>query len=129
MTTVKTHGRQWLLVAEQPIDFTDLAVAPSALELDLPVNAVVIRAGVFVDTAFDTGSAMAVGITGTTSLYVAAADLVTLGYVAFTTGLGLKAGGETVIMTPDTEALASAAGTARLIYEYVIVARANEVQP
>ncbi len=127
--TVKTHGRQWPLVAEQPFDFTDLTVAPSALELDLPVGAVVIRAGVFIETAFDAGSAIAVGITGTTDLYVAAADLAVVGFVNFTTGLGIKALGETVIITPDTEALASAAGVARFIFEYVIDGRANEVQP
>lgn len=126
---ITTHGRQWALVLEQEFDFTDMAVAPSALQPRLPINAVVLRAGIYVETAFATGAAVAVGKSGSTSLYVSAADLATVGYVSFTTGLGIKASGETILFTPDAETLASTVGKARLVVEYIIVGRATEVQP
>lgn len=129
MTTAINHGRQWLLVAEQQFDFSDLDVAPSALTITLPRGAAVVRAGIFVETVFGAGAAMAVGITGTTDLYVSALDLHAVAYTAFSTGLAVKTSGETIILTPDTEAIAATAGTGRLVIEYIIEERANEVQP
>ena len=81
-----------------------------------------------VETAFNgTTPTLAVGRAGATTQYVAAASLAAVGVVAFTGGFGIKASGETVIMTPSQ--LLSTAGKGRLVLEYIIAGRSKEIQP
>lgn len=131
MSNLTTHGRQYGLVLEQPFDFTDFngVTTVAAIKPKLPVNAIVLRGGVLVTEAFGTGAAADVGKNGAANQYLNDVDLNTLGYTAFTGGVGLKASGETIEITPDTEAKAATAGKGYLIVEYVIAGRANEVQP
>jgi hypothetical protein len=131
MSNLTNRGRQWPLVLEQVIDYTDFngVTTTSDVQPELPQGAVVLSGGIFVETAFGAGAAADVGVSGTGALYLNDVDLNSLGYTAIaTTGLGLKASGETILFTPDTEAKAATAGKARLILTYVIAGRSNEVQ-
>jgi hypothetical protein len=130
MSNVINNGRQWPAVAVQDFDFSDLDVAPSAISLKLPVNAIVLRGGVIVEAAFGVGAALAVGVAGVTTKYASAVDLNTTAFVPFTTGLNtVLASGETVILTPDAEAIAATVGRGKVILEYIISGRATENQP
>lgn len=131
MSNATTHGRQWPLVLEQVFDFTDVAgvTTTSAVQPKLPQGAVVTGGGIFVETAFGTGAAADIGTSGSAALYFSGVDLNTLGYTAIAAGgLGLKASGETIVITPDTETKAATAGKARLVINYIIAGRATEVQ-
>lgn len=128
MTNPVNRGRQEVLALEQEFDFTDLTVATSLVTAKLPVNAIVLRGAVHVETAFNgTTPTLAVGKVGATTQYVAAASLATVGVVALTAGFGIKATGEKVILTPSQTA--STAGKGRLVIEYLIAGRAGENQP
>ena len=128
MSNFTNSGRQYALTLEQPFDFEDLKTGK--IKPKLPQGAIVLRGGVLVETPFGTGTATAVGNATTAGKYAAAVDLSAAAYVAFSTGLNtLLSSGETVILTPDTEALAATAGKGRLILEYIQVNRAHEAQP
>lgn len=131
MSNAINRGRQWPLVAVQEFDHTDMDVAPSAVTITLPANAVPTRMGVSLDTVFGATTTMAVGITGTTDLYDADVDLNVLGYQAVSTDTGMvaKPSGETIIFTPNANAISASAGSGRFIVEYFLPDRANEVQP
>ena len=131
MSNVVNNGRQWPLVLEQVIDFTDFngVAVNSAVQPKLPQGAIVLRGGVFVETAFGLGAACDIGNAGNGAAYLNDLDLNVVGFTAFTGGLGLKSSGETILIAPDAEAKAATAGKARLIVEYILTGRATENQP
>lgn len=134
MATPRNDGRQWPLYAVQAYsavaadgDFVDATA--SAITIKLPPGAIVIGGGVLrtvVSNAAGT-AVLDVGVTGTIDALLADANLKTLGFTAFSTGLGYVSDGRDVILTPAANTGATT-GAGYVIVAYILPARANEVQ-
>lgn len=124
---------QWVLALEQPFDFQDAAAGGTHLKPKLPMGAIVRRINVIVDTAFNGGAAssLSVGIAGSTTKYANAVDLdAATGTIAAATPSGIPlAEEETLVFTFSANAIASTAGKGRLVIEYLVAGRGNEVYP
>ena len=135
MANLKNSGRQYLLAAEQVFDTTDIAAATAGvLQLipALPSNAVLIRGGVLIETAFNAGTAstLNVGLVGGSA--TAFGTALNLKQAAGTfiplTGVPYKdlSGADITLAVTETGG-ASTAGSARVVFEYIVIGRANEV--
>lgn len=131
MSNVINTGRQNPLVLDQSFDHQDFDVAPSGVKLKLPVNALILRASTIVDVAFGASATLAIGPSGSTTKYGSAVDLNTVGATSFTAAQlnKLLSSGETILLTPNANAISASAGSGRIIVEYIIVGRSQEVQP
>jgi hypothetical protein len=122
---------QYPLVLEQPFNYEDFAVSPVALAPKLPVGAMVLSTKIVVETVFNGGAAstLSVGIEGATTKYANAADLdAATGVVAGATATGIPLSSEeTLLLTPSANAIASTAGKGRVVIEYIVAGRGNEV--
>lgn len=129
-------GRQYPLVAEVAFGFenvTDTGVAVPAVKL--PIGAQVIGGSVVIDTAFNFvlgtgGSAVLdVGDSAVDTRYANDVNLVAAGRTALVP-TGFVANGEDIAIKPvlTTITTAATAGKGRLVVEYVMANRANEVQ-
>lgn len=130
---VKSPGRQYPLTAVVELLFSDLLTGVATEVIDLPVNAVVIGAGAFVQTADNGGTScvLDVGDTDTGDLYVTDLDAKTVNESeqADVTEVGkLYAAGGAITATRTEGGTASTAGKVRVWATYVILDRANEVQ-
>lgn len=125
------RGRQNRLVAEQAFTFENLAdTGVGVVAVKLPVGAVVIGGGVVVDTAFNTATSavLDVGDATTANRYKDDVDLKTAGYTALVP-TGYVSDGSDIVVTPALVGTAATAGAGRLVVEYYIQGRAQEVQP
>lgn len=134
MATNNTNRmHQYSLWLEQPFNFEDFASAAAIANLapKLPVGAMVLQTKIVVETVFNGGAAssLSVGITGTTTKYANAVDLdAATGIVAGATATGIPlAAEETLVFTPSANAIASTAGKGRVLIEYIVAGRGNEV--
>lgn len=131
MSNTTNKGHQWPLYLEQAFDFQDLAASPVALGPKLPVNAVVLSTKVIVETVFNGGAAstLSVGISGSTTKYANAVDLdAATGVLAGATPSGAPlTSEETLLFTASANAAASTAGKGRVLIEYIVVGRMNEI--
>lgn len=129
MSNVTNKGHQGTLYLEQAFDFQDFANSPVKLGPRLPVNAIVLSTKVITETVFNgTTPTLSVGITGTTAKYASAASLGTVALVAGATVTGTPLSAEeTLLLTPNAGAIASTAGKGRVLVEYIVVGRMNEI--
>ena len=133
MTNRTNRGRQEILALEQVFDFSDLnlvaagvAIAPAP---KLPVGAIVVMTQLHIETAFNgTTPTISVGRVGALTQYFNATSGAA-GVTNGSTGLGIKASGETLQISGNAGAVASTAGKGRLVIEYMIEGKADEVQP
>lgn len=133
MAVTKNPGRQYPLYAEKEILFSDLTAAVAAEVIDLPVNAVVVAGGAFVDTADAASTTLVydVGDTDTGDLYVTDLDGKTANESEQfdVTELGKKyPNGGAITVTRAHTGSAPTAGKLRVWAAYLILDRANEVQ-
>lgn len=130
MSNLLNTGRQTRLIAEQAIDFQDLAsgAAAAKVAMGMPIGAIVLGGGVIVETPWNSGTTatIAVGETGTPGKFATGLDLKTAGYKPLT-GLGVASAGPAIFTLTEAGAAATA-GKGRVIVEYMIIGRANEVQ-
>jgi hypothetical protein len=85
----------------------------------------------FVETLFN-GSTPTVSLGtdgGSATAYLGATSVGATGATALVLNTGLKATGDKITITPNAGATASTAGKARLVIEYIVAGRAEEVQP
>jgi hypothetical protein len=134
MANITNRSHQWQLALEQPFDFSDFATAATIANIapKLPMGAMVLSARMVIETVFNgTTPTLGVGITGTTGKYIATAAVLTAtGLVAGATVTGIPlASEETLVLTPNAGAIASTAGKGRVVIEYVVAGRGNEVYP
>lgn len=132
MSNLKNNARQYLLVAMQDFDFQDsLNGSATSLELALPTNSIVVGGGVLVETPWNsaTSAALAVGVNGGSGL-VAAANLKAAGYTPFVVGAAFLANynGGNARMTLTEVGAAATQGKGKLVVQYIIVDRVNEIQ-
>lgn len=128
MANLSTHARQWLLLAEQVFDFSDLTATPSPVVLNLPQGAIFLRGFLQVETVFNgTTPTVSIGGNAGAAVYLAATSIGALGSTSITLSQGIKPAGDKIIITPNAGAIASTAGQARLIIEYIIAGRSTEV--
>lgn len=131
--TIKSPARQYPLTDVRELLFSDLPTGVATEVIDLPVNAVVLDAGAFVDTADNSGTScvLDVGDTDTGDLYVTDLDLKTVNEseTIDVTERGKKyASGGAITATRVAVGTAATAGKTRIWVTYVILERANEVQ-
>lgn len=127
---LKNNYRQYPLVAEQLVEVADILTAGvSGLTVDLPPGAILTGGGLLVVSESNaTGAAtLSVGTTGGAAAGILAATTIKAkGYTPFTgTGAYFPSGGS-INMTSALPA-GMTAGVLRLIVEYIIVDRGNEV--
>jgi hypothetical protein len=132
---VTSRMHQYSLFLDQPFNFEDFADADAIANLapKLPVGAMVLQTRVIVETVFNGGAAstLSVGIAGSTAKYASAVDLdAATGIVAGATATGIPlTAEETLVLTPSANAIASTAGKGRVVIEYIVAGRGNEVYP
>ena len=128
----RAHGRQFPLVAHQDFDLSELTSGSAIAAVKVPAGARVIGGGVMIDTAFDsaTSDVMDVGDGDDDDRYSATPiDVSAAGYTA------LDITGYKYTTTDFIDLIWTGAGTAategagRLIVEYIIDNRTNEVMP
>ena len=126
---LRQAGRQTVLIAEQPFDYTELDTAAAVVAVDLPPGAIVTGGHINVNTAFDsTTNTVSIGDTGSATRYGATVDLKTLGATALTGVPFYNSTGLAVQLTYAETGAATTAGAGTLVVEYVIEGRANEAQ-
>lgn len=130
---VKSPGRQYPLTAVVELLFSDLLTGVAKEVIDLPINAVVIGGGAFVQTADNGGTSCVVdvGDADAGDLYVTDLDAKTVNESEQfdVTEIGkLYASGGGITVTRTEGGTASTAGKVRVWATYVILDRANEVQ-
>jgi len=125
MAITKDLGRQWPLVAVIDLNFTNIPAVAVYEAIDLPGNAIVTGGVLEVITA-DTGGGTIKVLIGSTVLLAATAS--TPASRTFITETAAKTTvPDTVDVEVETAVLTTFVG--RLVIEYVIDGRANEVQP
>lgn len=125
-----SHARQYPLVAQQTFTFVEVNESAAVTIMTLPRNSVVIGGFLVVDTAWDSTGAMtlSVGDTSLTTRYATTVDLKTAAKTALTVNGYDNTGGLNIIGTGAVTSTADlTAGSARLVVEYIIDNRANEV--
>lgn len=127
----KVTGRQYPLVAVISFDFTNISTTATAVvAAALPPNSEVIGGYVIVDTAWDTGTTATVDIGDSTTAtrHGSAVDLKTAARTALTLTGYVNTGGLDLALKPALVGTAATAGAGRLVVEYIVKDRANEVQ-
>jgi hypothetical protein len=130
MAVVTTSERQWPLTAEASFDFDDYTSGVAFAVVDVPAGAIVVGGYVMVTTAWDsaTSSTLQVGDGGSASRYdpsdvdmkaATGKQIVPSGYVYPT---------KDTIDIEITDVGAPSAGVAKVVIEYIIEGRGNEVQ-
>jgi hypothetical protein len=130
---VKSPERQYPLTAVVELTYDQLPTGVATEVIDLPVGAVVLGGGAFVDTADDGGTSVVldVGDNDAGDLYVTDLDAKTANESeAFdVTEIGKKyPSGGAITATRTEGGTASTAGKVRIFATYLIFGRANEVQ-
>lgn len=132
MSNLANVSRQYPLVAVQQFDYADLVNgAAAALKVALPTGAIVVGGGVLVETAFNSGTSAVVdlGLAGVSADGLAAdLNLKTTGFKPITGVYTPNYGGASVEATLAAVGTAATAGAGKLIVEYIVVGRGNEVQ-
>ena len=131
---IKNTSRQYALQATVDMTYADLLTGVATKALRLPVGAIVVGGGLRTTVADNGGTSVtiSVGDTASGTAYVSAANAKTLDlWTAFAvTKLGaLYTAADDIKVTRTEGGTASSAGTFRLVVQYVIDQRANEVQP
>lgn len=125
-----THARQYPLVGQQTFTFVEVNESAAVTLMTLPRGAVVIGGFLVVDTAWDsTGTAtLSIGDTGSATRHATTVDLKTAAKTALTVTGYDNTGGLNLLGTAAITSTADlTAGSARLVVEYIIDNRANEV--
>lgn len=131
MPLSKPKARQYLLLAEADLLYSDLPTGVATQVFKLPLNAVVVGGSVNVVTASNaaTSETLSIGDSGSATQYVNAANSKSTGRTAFTAAnldkLYTAADGITVTRT---EVGAATAGKYRVQVQYYIQGRHSEVQ-
>ena len=125
MAITKDAGRQYPLVAEVRFDFADIPAVATYEAIDLPAGAVIVGGLLEVITVDAGGGTIAVAIGGTTLLVATASTPASRTFIT-ETPVALTAA-DTVDIVVATAVLTTFAG--RLVIEYIIENRANEVNP
>jgi hypothetical protein len=123
-------ARQYVLSAEVEFDFTNIAdTGVPVTAVKLPFGAQVVGGALIVDTVWTTTGAatLAVGDAASGTRYAASTNLKAAARTALTL-TGYVSDGSDIVITPTLADTAAAAGKARLVVEYVIAGRAQEVQ-
>lgn len=123
-------GRQYILYAEQPINFAQINdTGVAVLAIKLPFGAEVVGGDLVVDTAWNAGTSatLAIGDVASPSRYLAATSIQAAGRTALTVTNYVSDGNE-IYVTPTIAGTAPTAGAARVRLQYVIQNRAHEVQ-
>lgn len=132
MAITKDAGRQYPMTAYVDFTFADLTSGSGIAAIDIPPGATVTGGGLLISTAFDSGTSdtMSIGDSGVTTRYENAQDVKSAAGFWPLTLTGYK------YTVPDTIDLlwtavgtAATAGAGRLIVEYIMDNRANEVVP
>lgn len=133
MKTLENNYSQWVLAVEQVYAVDDVLPAGlSEIGVDLPPGAILLRGGLLVTTPSDaTGLATAdVGIEGgDVDELIDGADIKAAGFTPFVAGGAgtyFPTGGRITLTSALTDG--ATAGTMRLIAEYIITDRGNEVK-
>ena len=132
MTTLSVE-RQYPIVAIEEVNYDELPSGQAVNVIKLPVNAIVLNAGAFVDAATNAGtsSLLDLGDGDASDLYVSDLDTQVAGESATIdlTEVGKKypSGGFITATRTETGAPATA-GKIRVFASYVVLHRANEVQ-
>lgn len=125
------NSRQWVLAVEQQVEAADLVAGLSAITIELPPGAIIVGGGTLVVTPNNAAGAAVLDIGlvgGSASAFANDVGIKTAGYTAFATGVGtyLPNGGSinlTGALTSD-----GTVGDLRVIVQYIVVGRGNEVQ-
>lgn len=133
MAFTKNPGRQSPITQVVECLYSELTTGVAHEIIDLPINAVVIGGGAFVDTADNGGTSVVldVGDTTTGDLYVTDLDAKTANESEQfdVTEIGKKyASGGAITATRVEGGTASTAGKVRVWVQYLIMDRATEVQ-
>jgi len=130
MAITKDAGRQTTLVAVVDFTFATLTSGSAEGAVDLPNGAVVTGGQLVVDTAFNSGTSdtISVGDGVTAARYESAQSVASTGaYPLTVTGYEYTAA-DAVDITLTSVGAAATAGAGRLVVEYYVEGRANEVQ-
>lgn len=133
MPIVLDSGRQYPLVIEFDIAFDDLVSGVSTKIADLPPNALIIEGSIVVITAFDsaTSDTLDVGTLLDPNRFIASPlDITALGFTALvpTEFISSEADAE-IHATWVGVGAAPTAGLVKVVIQYIVDNRGNEVQP
>lgn len=143
MNTTQSAGRQFALTAIQDFAASDItggglqsntqAATLVAIGVKLPNNCILKACGILVETAFSgsgvTAATAVLGVTGTLNKFTSSAlDLTATGYHAGSAAYVPEYDGADMIMTPTVTGGTLSAGAGKIIAEYVITHRVNEIQ-
>lgn len=128
----KSLERQYPLIAVAEFAYSELASGEEVEVIDLPVGAIVVGGYAYAETADNAGTTVVldVGDAADPDRYVTSLSLATAGVSeAFaSTVLGRKyPTGGAITATRTVTGTASTAGNSRIVVEYIIDGRANEV--
>lgn len=132
MTTLSVE-RQYPIVAIEEVDYDELPTGQTVNVIKLPMNAIVLNVGAFVDAATNSGntSVLDIGDSETSDLYVTDLNTQVAGEseTIDPTEVGKKypSGGFITATRTETGAAATA-GKIRMFASYVVLNRVNEVQ-
>lgn len=125
MAITKNAARQWPLVAEVRFDYADIPAVAVYEAIDLPAGAVV-TGGVYEVITVDAGGGTVKVQIGAVELLVATSSAAALRVFITETDVATTAV-DTVDVEVETAVLTTFAG--RLVIEYIIEDKANEVNP
>jgi hypothetical protein len=132
MATLQNNYRQYPLAAEQLLEVDDLLPAGlSTIKIELPPGAILLSGGVLVITPFNaTGAGLLdVGLEGgAANALLNDADIETAGFTAFSAGAGTYFPNGGAITFTGVATTGATAGALRVIAQYIVVDRGNEVQ-
>jgi exopolysaccharide biosynthesis protein len=128
MPLTKEVARQYPLVAVINVSYADIA-AGANIAAELPLGAVITNGSLVVDTAFNsTTNTISVGDSASATRYSAAVDVKTLARTALTiTGFKVTEATKNLLLTYALTGAAAGQGAVRVIIEYVVGGKANEV--
>lgn len=132
MTTLSVE-RQYPIVAIEEVDYDELPTGQAINVIKLPVNAIVLNVGAFVDLATNAGntSVLDIGDGETSDLYVTDLNTQVAGEseTIDLTEVGKKyPSGGFITATRTETGTAATAGKIRMFASYVVLNRVNEVQ-
>lgn len=125
------YERQWPLIGYQDLSFADFATAAAVDAASLPDGATITHAWVDVKVAFNsaTTATLSVGDKTSATRYGSAVDLKTVGRKALAnaTGFTTAEAGALIATFAQTGADATA-GKARIVFQYMVDRKADEIQ-
>jgi len=127
-TTLKTRseGRQSILVARASFTHADINGTDFIPALELPADAVILRASMAITTAFS-GGTISVGTSGAPAGHLAATSAIATGI----TSMSLPIDGDLLGAVTEvgiTSSAAQSAGEGALVYEYIRAGRSQVTQ-